>query len=93
MPTPLSSGSLSINGARSGKTRYYGAWIERSGVFVGWLRIQPQVVGIDADYAVGEVLGRSVFVGVTSDLDGHDAIDRFADALKEAAWDLGVAGG
>ena len=90
--TPSVKG-LAIYGARSGKTRYFGAWIERSGVFVGWMRIQPQSVGIESDYAVGEVLGRSVFVGIASDVDCHDAIDRFTEALKEAAWDLGVAGG
>ena len=90
--TPSVKG-LAIYGARSGKTRYYGAWIKRSGVFVGWMRIQPQIVGIDSDYAVGEVLGRAVFVGIVLELSGHDALDKFAEALKEAAWDLGVAGG
>jgi hypothetical protein len=25
------------------------------------------------------------------DLSGHDAVDKFARALKEAAWDLGAA--
>jgi len=85
--------------------------------FVGWMRIQPHIAGIESDYAVGEVFGRPVFMGITNfaqqisrakfgtkpsasadgwvtlDLSGHDAVDRFSLALKNAAWDLGVADG
>jgi len=61
--------------------------------FIGWMRTQPVVVGVDSEYAVGEVLGRPLFMGVVIDLSGHDASDRFSAALKNAAWDLGVAGG
>jgi len=57
------------------------------------MRTQPVVVGVDSEYAVGEVLGRPLFMGVVIDLSGHDASDRFSAALKNAAWDLGVAGG
>jgi len=84
---------LTVYGAKSGETRFYGARIERSGVFVGWMRIQPHIAGVDSDYAVGEVLQRPVFMGITMDLSGHDAVDKFTQALKEAAWDLGLAGG
>ena len=82
---------LIVYAARSGQTRFYGAWIERSGVFIGWMRIQPQVSGIESDYAVGEILGRPVFAAISIDLSGHDAIDRFTRELKETAWDLGLA--
>ena len=84
---------LKVYAARSGNTRFYGAWVEWSGTFIGWMRIQPHIAGIESDYAVGEILGRPVFMGITLDLSGHDAIDKFTHALKEAAWDLGVAGG
>jgi hypothetical protein len=84
---------LTIYAAKNGETRFYGAWIERSGVFVGWMRIQLHIAGVDSNYAVGEVLQRSVFMGITLDLSGHDAVDRFTLALKNAAWDLGVADG
>jgi hypothetical protein len=57
------------------------------------MRIQPQVAGIDSEYAVGEILGRAVFNMISIDLSGHAAIDKFVIALKEAAWDLGLADG
>jgi len=84
---------LTVYVAKSGNTRFFGVWTKRSGVFIGWMRIQPNIAGIESDYAVGEVLGRPVFMGITLDLSGHDAVDKFAQALKEAAWDLGLAGG
>ena len=84
---------LTVYAAKCDRTRYFGAWTKRSGVFIGWMRIQPQIAGIESDYAVGEVLGRPVFMGIMLDLSGHDAIDKFTQALKEAAWDLGVASG
>jgi hypothetical protein len=84
---------LTIYAARSGETRFYGAWTAESGVFIGWMRIQPQVAGIDSEYAVGEILGRAVFNMISIDLSGHAAIDKFVIALKEAAWDLGLADG
>ena len=84
---------LTVYGAKCGESRYFGAWIERSGVFIGWMRIQPHIAGIDSDYAVGDVLGRPLFLGISLDLNGHMALDRFCQALKEAAWDLGLADG
>ena len=57
------------------------------------MRIQPHIAGIESDYAAGEVLGRPVFIGITLDLSGHNAIDKFTQALKEVAWDLGAIGG
>jgi len=88
--TPTING-LTVYGVKNGNSRFYGAWIERSGVFIGWMRIQPHIAGVDSDYAVGEVLQRPVFMGITLDLSGHDAEDKFTRALKEAAWDLGLA--
>jgi len=84
---------LVIYGARCGALKFYAAWVGWTGIFLGWMRIQPHFAGIESDYAVGEVLGRPVFMGITLDLSGHDAVDKFTQALKEAAWDLGVAGG
>jgi len=43
--------------------------------------------------SLGNVIGRPLFMGITIDLSGHDALDRFSAALRSAAWDLGVAGG
>jgi len=84
---------LTVYAAGSGQMKFFTAWTEQGGTFIGWMRIQPHFSGIDSDYAVGEVLGRPVFVGISLDLSGHDAIDKFVLALKEAAWDLGLAGG
>jgi hypothetical protein len=83
---------LTVYAVKNGNSRFFGAWIERSGVFVGWMRIQPHLAGVDSDYAVGEVLQRPVIMGMSLDLSGHDAIYMFTQALKEAAWDLGVLG-
>jgi hypothetical protein len=58
---------------------------------MGWMRMQPQISGIDAVYAVGEVLERPVFIDTSPDLSVPEALDMFVQALKEAAWDLGVA--
>jgi len=84
---------LTVYAVRSGTTRFYGAWTELGGNFIGWMRIQSQVAGIESDYAVGEILGRPVFAAISIDLSGHDAVDRFTRELKETAWDLGLADG
>jgi hypothetical protein len=55
------------------------------------MRIQPHLAEVDSDYAVGEVLQRPVFIGISLDISGHDAEGKFTRALKEAAWDLGIA--
>ena len=55
------------------------------------MRMQPHICGIDTVYAVGEVLGMPVFIGMPLELSGLDVLDLFMLALKEAAWDLGVA--
>jgi hypothetical protein len=39
------------------------------------------------------VLGRQLFMGISLDITGHMAIDKFQQALKEVAWDLGAADG
>jgi hypothetical protein len=92
LDAPIVKG-LAIFAAKSGETSFYGAWTAASGVFIGWMRIQPQISGIDSDYAVGEILGRTIFEAVSIDLSGHAAVDRFVRLLEEAAWDLGLAGG
>jgi hypothetical protein len=83
---------LTVYAVMNGNSRFFGAWIERSGVFIGWMRIQPHISGVDSDYVVSEVLQRPVFMGMSLDLSGHDAEYKFTRALKEAAWDLGVLG-
>ena len=57
------------------------------------MRIQPAIEGVDSDYAIGEVLGRQLFMGISLDLSGHMAIDKFQQVLKEVAWDLGAEEG
>jgi hypothetical protein len=84
---------LSVYGARTGQTMFYGAWIRRSGIFVGWMRTRPNLAGDspDAVHAIGEVLGRSIFRPEESTSCAlHDALDFFHRALQKAAQDLGV---
>ena len=84
---------LSIYGARNGQTRFYGAWIRRSGIFVGWMRTRPNLAGPEQEsaYAIGEVLGRSVFgMENRASYSMHDAFESFWRALQEAARDLGM---
>ena len=84
---------LSIYGATNVQTRFYGAWIRRSGIFVGWMRMRPNLAGPEQDsvYAIGEVLGRQIFHsehGVSLAL--LDALESFGRALLEAAQDMGL---
>jgi hypothetical protein len=88
---PPNVNGLVIYAARCGPFKFYAAWVAWSGTFIGWMRIQPAVEGIDSNYAIGEVLGRQLFIGISLDMSGHSAIDRFQQALKEVAWDLGAA--
>jgi hypothetical protein len=90
---PPSVKGLVIYAARCGSFKFFAAWVAWSGTFLGWMRIQPAVEGVDSDYAIGEVLGRQLFMGISLDITGHMAIDKFQQALKEVAWDLGAAGG
>ena len=85
---------LSVYGATNVQTRLYGAWIRRSGIFIGWMRTRPNLAGPEQEavYAIGEVLGRPVF-GIE---DGpsysmHDALELFRRALLQTADDLGIA--
>jgi hypothetical protein len=83
---------LSIYGARNSQTRFYGAWIRRSGKFVGWMRTRPNLAGEAPDdiHATGEVLGRPVFTQEESKSCAlHDALESFWRALMEAAMDIG----
>jgi hypothetical protein len=74
-------------------TKFFGAWTEWGGTFIGWMRTRPNLAAEEQDtvYAIGEVLGRPVFG--THDRPSstlHDALDLFQRALQEAANDLGV---
>jgi len=85
---------LTVYGARTGQTRFYGAWIQRSGIFVGWMRTRPNLAGEapDAVHATGEVLGRSVFTQEESKSFAlPDAQESFRRALLETAQDMGLS--
>jgi hypothetical protein len=74
-------------------TRFFGAWTEWGGTFIGWMRVRPNLAAEEQDsiYAIGEVLGRPVYG--TQDRPSstlHDALEFFRRALQEAAEDLGV---
>ena len=84
---------LIIYAARCGTFKFYAAWVESTGTFIGWLKVQPAVEGVDSDFGVGEVFGKRLDSKISLDLSGHDAIDKFSQALKNAVWDLWVAGG
>jgi len=90
---PPSVKGLVIYAAQCGPFKFFAAWVAWSGTFLGWMRIQPAIEGVDSDYAIGEVLGRQLFMGISLDITGHMAIDKFKQALKEIAWDLGAADG
>jgi hypothetical protein len=84
---------LSVYGARNIQTRFYGAWTRRSGIFVGWMRTRPNLAGPEQEavYAIGEVLGRSIFRPEESTSCAlHDALESFQRALQEATEDLGA---
>jgi hypothetical protein len=75
-------------------TRYFAAWTEWGGTFIGWMRTRPNLAGGEQNsvHAIGEVLGRSVFK--TEDCSSstvHDAMEFFQQALQQAANDLGAA--
>ena len=74
-------------------TRFFGAWTEWGGTFIGWMRMRPNLAGREQDsvYAIGEVLGRPVFtLEDQHPASMHDALELFRRALQEAAKDLGV---
>ena len=75
-------------------TRYFAAWTEWGGTFIGWMRTRPNLAGGEQNsvHAIGEVLGRSVFKAEDcSSSTVHDALEFFQQALQHAANDLGVA--
>jgi hypothetical protein len=84
---------LIIYRAKCGTMKFNAAWVEWSRTFVGWMKVQPAIEGLDTDNAVGEVLGRPVFMVIIVYLCGHDAIDKLLLVLKNVAWDLGAADG
>jgi hypothetical protein len=57
---------------------------------MGWMRMRPHICGIDTVYAVWEVLGTLVLIGMPQELSGQDALDICTLTLKEAARNLGV---
>jgi hypothetical protein len=74
-------------------TRYFAAWTEWGGTFIGWMRTRPNLAGNEpnAVHAIGEVLARSIYGAhdcASSTL--VDALDSFRRALQEAATDMGV---
>ena len=75
-------------------TRYFAAWTEWGGTFIGWMRTRPNLAGGEQNsvHAIGEVLGRSVFKAEDcSSSTVHDALEFFQQALQQAANDLGAA--
>jgi hypothetical protein len=78
---------------KSTGTRYFAAWTEWGGTFIGWMRTRPNLAGDmpDAVHAIGEVLGRSVLrPEESSSCALHDALESFRRALQEAAEDMHV---
>ena len=92
MDAPKVNG-LMIYAAQCGTFKFYAAWVEWSGTFIGWLKVQPAVEGVDSDFGIGEVFGKRLDSKISLNLKGHLAVDRFSQTLKNAAWDLGVADG
>ena len=72
-------------------TKFYGAWTTAWGNLVGWMRLRVQLTGIDMVHVAGEVLGLAILPPGAGDVSADLAAHRFAEALKEAAWDLGIA--
>ena len=70
--------------------KFYAAWVEWSGTFIGWLKVQPAVEGVESDYGIGEVLGKPIYSKITMDIKGHLAVDRFVRELRKVAWAIGV---
>jgi hypothetical protein len=78
-----------IYGARCGTMKFYVAWVEWSGTFVGWMVIRPAVEGVDSDFGIGEVFGKPIDSKISMDLKGHLVIDRFIQELRKVAWAIG----
>jgi len=74
-------------------TRYFAAWTEWGGTFIGWMRTRPNLAGGEQDsvHAIGEVLARSIYgAHDCASSNQYGALDSFRRALQEAATDLGV---
>jgi hypothetical protein len=74
-------------------TRFFGAWTEWDGTFIGWMRTRPNLAGEapDAVHAIGEVLGRPVFTLEESKSCAlHNTLESFRRALQTAAEDMGL---
>jgi hypothetical protein len=75
-----------VYGARCGTSRFYAAWVESSGTFIGWLKVQPAIEGVDSDFGVGEVFGKPLDSKISVDSKGHLVIDRFVRELGKVGW-------
>jgi hypothetical protein len=80
---------LVIYAARCGSVKFYAAWVETTGTFVGWLKVRPAIEGVDSDFGVGEVFGKPLDSKISMDSKGHLAIDRFVRELGKVAWAIG----
>jgi len=72
-------------------TCLFGAWISDGGTFLGWMRTRPNFAEEvhEAVFAIGEVLGRSVFrTEESTSCDLYDAMELFRRALQGAAVDM-----
>jgi len=76
--------------ARCGTLKFFAAWVEWPGTFVGWMVVRPAVEGVDSDFGVGEVFGKRLDSKMSLDLKGHLAVDRFVRELGKVAWAIGV---
>jgi hypothetical protein len=81
---------LIIYAALCGTFKFYAAWVESTGTFIGWLKIQPAVEGVDSDFGIGEVFGKWLDSKISMDLNGHLAVDRFVRELQMVVWAIGV---
>jgi hypothetical protein len=81
---------LVVYGARCGTARFYAAWVETTGTFIGWLKVLPAIKGVDSDFGVGEVFGKPLDSKISMDIKGHLAVDRFFRELGKVAWAIGA---
>ena len=77
---------LVVYAARCGSLKFFAAWVESTGTFIGWFKVQPAVEGVDSDFGIGEVFGKRLDSKISLDLNGHLAVDRFVQELRKVAW-------
>jgi hypothetical protein len=79
---------LVIYRARCGSLKFYSAWVESTGTFIGWMKVQPAVEGVDSDCAIGEILGKPIVDRISVVLNRHRAMDRFTKTLENYMRDI-----